>query len=216
MADEMETVEFFLTGSLLSHKAFMEEHGKDRCCLTCGFLSTLGAGKVDGVLLGDRNLGTLFNAGGSDSHPHCYLSEVSLIFEFYKAAKAANVDTDLRGFASRAPQERIEIGAVMRDVLAVTTCDQYVPWREHLSPEWHWEHKRMMDIERMRSDFTEQLEKDRRDWTERLAERQAGDDKREKHFAHWIAFAAIILGLFQLASAFLAPVALKALGFSGN
>jgi hypothetical protein len=73
-----------------------------------------------------------------------------------------------------------------------------------MSPQWHLEHRRMMDIERLRADFMRELENDRRQF-----------ESRDKRLGTRLTWAAVILGAFQLIAAFVAPIVLKLTGFGG-
>ena len=79
-------------------------------------------------------------------------------------------------------------------------CPSWYPWREFASPKEHFEESMVLAMEQRREEFEQKMENDRKAFELKLDEGNREERKRTNRVMKWLAFAAIIFALAEVAA----------------
>lgn len=122
--------------------------------------------------------------------PHCFVAQANLSGDTAKAVSVLRADNPTTVPTWEDAVFRV-INAPRRD------CTWY-KWNPSLTPHQHYEEWRML-----------QLERDRKEWQERLSQIEQRSQARESKIGRWLAVAALILALAQVLTVTDEPMALE-------
>lgn len=165
-------------------------------CLTCGFLSKWEpAGSIFHIGMPDRLKGKAYRhflpQGEIVTLPFCF-----------RGAVAFETEDELGLMATRPAEERDKAAAdvFQRD----RRCPKWYPYRPGFSPQAHLEELRMLELEQRRENFEQRMEAERRGFEWSLAAQAEKAERKRYKVVIWVALAAFIFAVLQVAAAILA------------
>lgn len=176
-------------------------------CVSCGFLSKLtrtqGTSDLSvfyEVHWAERRSGKLFKHGETKTMPVCYRQVPEFYIDLVRAAEEHG---------------KLDPAGVIDVIYRDRSCPKWIAYEVDRAPKEHLQKVEMLDLEQRGVEFERQLESERREWEHRLEQQRRqfeGDlaewnqqaEERRHRIILWLAAAAVIFAVFQVAAAILA------------
>lgn len=176
----------------------MEKLSERGACYNCGFLCRKDVLNTHLALFyeiseEDRKNGRFFTLA-SPGAPRCFRG-VDIGREITDA-------TGLPDYPIRTDEHQQKQNAAAKQVLETNRqCKLWFPYTPGMSPKEHLEEFKILEMERDRKEWQERLEANRREWQKELVALEKRENKRINRVMIWLAVAAAILAVAEVAAA---------------